>query len=216
VPRAGRQPAGHGAGDGRLPADHGAGVRHGHGPQRQDQLHRGRARRPASGPGDLRAFENGARRLRNVFIQPTGGVTRRPGLRHVAMLPGVARLLAFEFNTEQTYLLVLSDRLCRSSWAMRWWRSWWRPGRRRCWTASPSRRAPTRCWWCHSGHAAAADYPQQPHRWSIDAWNFVGADHRFVPASVTLTPARPAAWRRWWRMRRCSRRGMSGRGCGSG
>ena len=26
------------------------------------------------GRGDLRAFENGARRLRNVVIQPTGGV----------------------------------------------------------------------------------------------------------------------------------------------
>ena len=32
------------------------------------------------GRGDLRAWENGARRLRNVFLQPTGGVTRRPGL----------------------------------------------------------------------------------------------------------------------------------------
>jgi hypothetical protein len=61
------------------------------------------------GRGDLRAFENGARRLRNVFIQPTGGVTRRPGLRHVLPLPGAARLIAFEFNTEQTYLMVLTD-----------------------------------------------------------------------------------------------------------
>src|SRR5512139_3496820 len=60
------------------------------------------------GRGDLRAFENGARRLRNVFIQPTGGVTRRPGLRHVTPLPGPARLIAFEFNTEQTYLMVLT------------------------------------------------------------------------------------------------------------
>lgn len=60
------------------------------------------------GRGDLRAFENGARRLRNVFIQPTGGVTRRPGLRHVAPLPGAARLIPFEFNTEQTYLIVLT------------------------------------------------------------------------------------------------------------
>ena len=61
------------------------------------------------GRGDLRAFENGARRLRNVFLQPTGGVTRRPGLRHVAALPGAARLISFEFNTEQTYLMVLTD-----------------------------------------------------------------------------------------------------------
>lgn len=64
---------------------------------------------PLLGRSDLRAYENGARRLRNVFIQSTGGVTRRPGLRHVAMLPGAARLVAFEFNTEQTYLLALTD-----------------------------------------------------------------------------------------------------------
>jgi hypothetical protein len=63
------------------------------------------------GRGDLRAFENGARRLRNVVIQPTGGVARRPGLRHIAQLPGPARLIAFEFNTEQTYLLALTDGL---------------------------------------------------------------------------------------------------------
>ena len=61
------------------------------------------------GRSDIRAYENGARRLRNVVIQPTGGVTRRPGLLHVAMLPGPARLVPFEFNTEQTYLLVLTD-----------------------------------------------------------------------------------------------------------
>lgn len=60
------------------------------------------------GRADLRAFDNGARRLRNVFIQPTGGLTRRPGLRHVMPLPGPARLIPFEFNTEQTYLMVLS------------------------------------------------------------------------------------------------------------
>jgi hypothetical protein len=63
------------------------------------------------GRADLRAYENGARRLRNVFILPTGGVRRRPGLRHIAMLPGPGRLAAFEFNTEQTYLLVFVDRL---------------------------------------------------------------------------------------------------------
>ena len=57
------------------------------------------------GRTDLRAFENGARQLRNVVIQPTGGVARRPGLVHVATLPGPARLMPFEFNTEQTYLL---------------------------------------------------------------------------------------------------------------
>jgi hypothetical protein len=62
---------------------------------------------------DLRAYANGAAKLRNVFILPTGGVTRRPGLRHIAMLPGPARLIAFEFNTEQAYLLALTHQAFR-------------------------------------------------------------------------------------------------------
>lgn len=60
------------------------------------------------GRPDLRAYENGARLLRNVFILPTGGITRRPGLRWLGSLPGHARLIAFEFSTEQTYLLALT------------------------------------------------------------------------------------------------------------
>lgn len=60
------------------------------------------------GRPDLRAYENGARSLRNVFILPTGGITRRPGLRFLAALPGQARLISFEFSTEQTYLLALT------------------------------------------------------------------------------------------------------------
>lgn len=60
------------------------------------------------GRADLRAYANGARRLRNVFILPTGGVQRRPGLRHVAEIPAPARLIPFEFSTEQAYLIVLT------------------------------------------------------------------------------------------------------------
>ncbi|MFH5925987.1 hypothetical protein [Roseomonas xinghualingensis] len=60
------------------------------------------------GRGDVSAWVNGAARLRNVFIQPTGGVQRRPGLRHLSMLPGPARLVPFEASTEQTYLLALA------------------------------------------------------------------------------------------------------------
>ncbi|HOO52050.1 MAG TPA: hypothetical protein PLK94_12250, partial [Alphaproteobacteria bacterium] len=46
------------------------------------------------GRGDLRAYENGALRLRNVFIQPTGGVKRRSGLRYLDEVSGTGRLLA--------------------------------------------------------------------------------------------------------------------------
>lgn len=62
------------------------------------------------GRGDLRIFENGARKLQNVLIHPTGGVSRRKGLRYVDELSSEARLIAFEFNTEQTYLLCLMNK----------------------------------------------------------------------------------------------------------
>lgn len=61
------------------------------------------------GRGDLRAYDNGAAALRNVLIAPTGGVSRRPGLRHIDAAPGTGRLIPFAFNTEQTYLLMLVD-----------------------------------------------------------------------------------------------------------
>lgn len=67
------------------------------------------------GRSDLQGYTNGAARLRNVLLRPTGGVTRRPGLEHIAVLAGVAavRLIAFMFNTEQAYLLVLTDAALR-------------------------------------------------------------------------------------------------------
>lgn len=45
---------------------------------------------------DLKAVEDGARRLRNVIVEPTGGVRRRPGLAHVANVAGARRLVSFE------------------------------------------------------------------------------------------------------------------------
>lgn len=62
------------------------------------------------GRGDLRSYENGALELRNLFISPTGGVRRRAGtyLTAVTNTPAV-RIIAFEFNTQQTYLLSLHN-----------------------------------------------------------------------------------------------------------
>lgn len=57
------------------------------------------------GRGDLSIFENGARTLQNVIIHPTGGVSRRRGLQLLDFLPDNGRLVPFEFNSEQTYLL---------------------------------------------------------------------------------------------------------------
>lgn len=69
----------------------------------------GEVSRRLLGRGDLRAYENGALSLRNVVIHPTGGLSRRPGFAHIDTLSGTGRLLPFEFNTQQTYLIVLLD-----------------------------------------------------------------------------------------------------------
>ncbi len=69
----------------------------------------GEVSRRLLGRGDLRAYENGALTLRNLFIHPTGGVTRRAGLRFVDTAPARGRLIDFEFNTEQSYLLVVTS-----------------------------------------------------------------------------------------------------------
>lgn len=62
------------------------------------------------GRGDLRIFENGASKLQNVQIHPTGGISRRKGLVCVDEVGEAGRLISFEFNTEQTYLLCFVDK----------------------------------------------------------------------------------------------------------
>lgn len=61
------------------------------------------------GRSDLSAYENGAVTLKNVFIDPIGGVYRRSGLRYVDEINDAIRLISFAFNTEQTYLFVVCD-----------------------------------------------------------------------------------------------------------
>ncbi|KAA2214357.1 hypothetical protein [Teichococcus oryzae] len=139
------------------------------------------------GRGDLRAYENGARRLRNVFIQPTGGVTRRPGLRHVAILPGAARLVGFEFNTEQTYLLALTHQRLQVFMGDTEVASLAAP-----WTAAMLDQIA----WTQSADTLLLLHPGMPPQrvtrsshtaWSIGAWQWVAQPfHRFAPAAVTL------------------------------
>ena len=69
----------------------------------------GEVSRRLLGRGDLKAYENGALALRNLFIHPTGGITRRSGLAYIDTVAGNGRLIDFEFNAQQTYLLVLTD-----------------------------------------------------------------------------------------------------------
>ena len=60
------------------------------------------------GRSDLRAYENGAAKLRNVVVETTGGVRRRPGMAHVATAAGPGRLVALEIGADLAYLLAFS------------------------------------------------------------------------------------------------------------
>ncbi|WP_043338449.1 hypothetical protein [Belnapia moabensis] len=142
------------------------------------------------GRPDLRAYANGARRLRNVFIQPTGGVTRRPGLRHVAMLPGAARLIAFEFNTEQAYLLVLTGGLLQVFIDDGLVAQFSAP-----WTAAMLPQLA----FTQSADTLLVCHPDLPPQcvtrtshvaWTIAPWSFLREPfHRFAAPEVTLTPS---------------------------
>lgn len=59
------------------------------------------------GRGDLKIYENGARTLQNVIIHPTGGISRRRGLKYIDELNEEVRLIPFEFNSEQIYLVCI-------------------------------------------------------------------------------------------------------------
>jgi hypothetical protein len=61
-----------------------------------------------AGRTDLQVYSNGAAKLTNVVVHPTGGIMRRAGLRYIGTSPGFGRLLSFGFNTEHLYLLLLT------------------------------------------------------------------------------------------------------------
>lgn len=61
------------------------------------------------GRGDLKIFENGARYLENIIIHPTGGISRRKGTKLIEEISKYAKLIPFEFNTEQIYLICIMD-----------------------------------------------------------------------------------------------------------
>jgi hypothetical protein len=148
------------------------------------------------GRTDLRAFENGAARLRNVFIHPTGGVSRRPGLRFVDTARGSGRLIAAEFRSDEVYLLVLTNRMADV----------YRHGVRVAgfptpWSAEQLKQAN----WVQSPDALLVVHPDLPPQqivrrgvtdWTMAAWTFSKRDgrlcsphHKFADEPVTLKAA---------------------------
>jgi hypothetical protein len=148
------------------------------------------------GRGDLRGYENGAAKLRNAVIHPTGGVSRRPGLRYVGDAAGKARLVAFEFNVEQTYLLVFTHLRMEV----------YGDDEFLAWIATPwTEAALDRLGWTQSADTLFVCHPDfKPRRitrtsdtaWSIAEYAFFEKDgvvrqplYRFTPDGLTLTPS---------------------------
>ena len=59
---------------------------------------------------DRDIYFNGGQALRNVRVSPLGGVVKREGTKYITNTTGdaKARLIGFQFNVEQTYLLVFT------------------------------------------------------------------------------------------------------------
>ena len=61
------------------------------------------------GRGDLGIFENGARTLENVIIPPTGGISRRRGLRCIDKISGRIQMRLAKRNRDKVRLFSNSD-----------------------------------------------------------------------------------------------------------
>ncbi len=146
-----------------------------------------------AGRPDLAAYRDGARRLRNVTVHPTGGLSRRPGLAFVEAAPGPGRLAAFEFNTEESYLLLFTDRALRI----------YRAGARTALVAAPWREADLAGLnWTQTADTLLVVHPDYPPQtltrraegdWRLTPWEWAERDglsrrpyHRYAPPSVTL------------------------------
>src|SRR3954466_3754971 len=65
---------------------------------------------------DLTKYQSGLRTALNVFVHPHGGVSNRAGLQFIHEIKDSskqARLIRFQFNTEQTYILEFGHQYIR-------------------------------------------------------------------------------------------------------
>ena len=68
------------------------------------------------GRTDVGKYFNGCKTLQNFLVHPHGGATRRPGsifVREVKNSANACRLIPFEFNVEQAYILEFGDQYFR-------------------------------------------------------------------------------------------------------
>ena len=68
------------------------------------------------GRTDLGRYDNGAQTIQNFLVQPHGGLSRRPGtkfVREVKTSANEVRLIPFQFNVEQAYILEFGNNYFR-------------------------------------------------------------------------------------------------------
>ena len=68
------------------------------------------------GQVDLSAYKNSVETLENMTVFPQGGTTRRGGTRFVTEVKdssAITRLIPFEFNVEQAYVLEFGEQYIR-------------------------------------------------------------------------------------------------------
>jgi hypothetical protein len=65
---------------------------------------------------DIQKYATGARKLRNFFVHPHGGISNRPGLHYVATSKkdnSKVRVVDFQFSSDQNYVIEFGDYYCR-------------------------------------------------------------------------------------------------------
>ena len=62
---------------------------------------------------DLTAYANGAFALKNVFLEPTGGIHRRPGLRYIADVGAYSRLIPFGADSQVQFLILIQANIIK-------------------------------------------------------------------------------------------------------
>jgi hypothetical protein len=149
------------------------------------------------GRTDLKAFENGAAKLRNVVVDTTGGVRRRPGTAYVATAEGEGRLATLETGPSQAWLLVFSEFRVDV----------YREGVWQAMVATPWSQAdlPQIVWAQHDDSLLVVHPDIPPHRlsrqsdtaWSLAEWRFEEKDDgalcapfaRFADSDVEIQPS---------------------------
>lgn len=62
---------------------------------------------------DLQKYASACKELENFIVQPHGGAYRRPGLGYISTALGKSKIIPFQFNVEQSYILIFSDQKMR-------------------------------------------------------------------------------------------------------